>query len=70
MRISELTEEQRSHLAWRIDHHTGHGLLTASSVARGEYGDMDLREVFVKAGMTPRQAAIHAGKVERYGKTP
>jgi len=66
MKISELTQHQKEHLVWRIDHKTGIGLITACKIARGEYGDMDIVEIFVKAGKSKRSAKIHARKVETF----
>lgn len=63
MKISELNEDQKCHLAWRLDHKTACGLLTACRIARGELGDMDLVEVFKWTGKTDRSAKIHARKV-------
>lgn len=65
--ISELTENQKSHLAWRIDHVTGHGYITACAIARGDFGDMLVSDVFRKAGKSDRSAKIHAHKVCTYG---
>jgi len=63
MKISELTDTQKSHLAWRLDHKTRMGLGTAGRTARGKMGDMDLVEVFKLAGKTEHSAKIHARKV-------
>jgi hypothetical protein len=45
-KLSELTETQKEHLAWRLDHKTVCGLLTASRIARGEFGDLDIIDIF------------------------
>ncbi len=66
MKLSELTKDQRGHLAWRLDHKTGMGLLTASAYARGEYGDMEVAHIFRLAGKSERAAKIHARKVANY----
>ena len=66
-RISQLNEEQKSHLAWRLDNKTYVGLLTAVRVARGEFGDDDLVRVFERAGKSTRAAKIHARMVLNYG---
>lgn len=65
-KISELTDLQKSHLAWRIDHKTATGMLTAGRIARGELGDMDLVEAFKFTGQSERSSKIHATKVENY----
>lgn len=67
--ISELTYKQKCHLAWRLDNKTYVGYLTAGRIARGEYGDIPINEVFLKADMTPHQAKIHAAKVVKF-KSP
>jgi hypothetical protein len=68
MRISELTDAQKSQLAWRLDNKTACGLLAACSVARGERGDLDLVDVFHRYGdITERSAKIHARKVMNFG---
>lgn len=36
-KIKELTEEQRRHLAWRLEHKGYCGNITAVRIARGEY---------------------------------
>jgi hypothetical protein len=63
MNISDLSEVQRQHLAWRLDHKTYVGALTACKIARGDFGDSDLIDVFKKAGKTEHSAKIHARKV-------
>lgn len=63
MKISELTDIQKQHLAWRLDHKTYCGLLTACRIAKGELGDDDLVEVFKKADKSEHSAKIHARKV-------
>lgn len=65
-KLSELSETKRSHLAWRIDHHTGTGYLTACRIARIELGDDPINTVFEKCGMTPHRAKIHARKVIKF----
>lgn len=67
MKLSELTETQRGHMAWRLDHKTACGLLTALRIAQMEYGDLDVAEIFQKyGGCSPRSAKIHATKCVRF----
>lgn len=62
--LSEMSEHHRSRLAWRLDHFTGCGYMTACRVCRLEHGDMNILEVLDKYGdMTPHQAKIHATKI-------
>lgn len=69
-RISELNQIQRSHLAWRLDHKTCCGYITACHIARGNYEeDLLLNKVFETFGMTPQQAKIHARKVINFKLT-
>ena len=63
MKISELTDVQKQHLAWRLDAKTYCGYLTACRIARGELGDDDLVTVFKKADKSEHSAKIHARKV-------
>lgn len=64
VKISDLNDDQKSHLAWRLDHNTGCGFLTASAVARGDHGDLDVKEVFINYGdVSARSAAILTKKV-------
>lgn len=65
-KISELNEDQKGHLAWRLDHKTYCGLITASHIARGDHGDLNLVEIFQGFDMKPHQAKIHARKVMKY----
>lgn len=66
MRISELTDTQKSHLAWRLDNKTACGLLSACAVARGERGDLELVDIFQRYGdRTERSAKIHERCVRR-----
>ena len=67
MKLSELNELQKSHLAWRIDHKTGIGMITSIKIANGKYGDIDLIDVFKKCGKTDRSAKIQARKVINFG---
>ena len=63
MKLSELSEIQKQHLVWRLDHNTYVGLLTACRIVRGEFGDDDLIEIFKKAGRTTHSAKILARKI-------
>jgi hypothetical protein len=67
LKLSGLTHEQKSHLAWRLDHNTACGFGTACSIARGEHGDMDIVEIFQRFGnRTPHSAKILARKVSLF----
>ncbi len=66
MKISELSEIQKQHLVWRLDHKTATGYITASAIARGDYGDIDLVDVFLSADRTLHSAKIHARKVRNF----
>jgi hypothetical protein len=64
MRLSDLTDKKKQHLAWRLDNKTGCGLLTACAVARGDHGDLELVDIFVQyGGRSLHSAKIHARKV-------
>jgi hypothetical protein len=63
MKLSELSGLQKQHLIWRLDHKTGMGLLTACSIAKGQYGNLDLIDIFKQAGKSDHSAKIHARKV-------
>ena len=65
--LSELNDNQREHLAWRLDHKTSCGYITAGAVARGDHGDMLVSEIFEKyGGKSVRSAKIHSHKVCTY----
>ena len=65
--LSDLNEDQRKHLAWRLDAKTCCGLLTAAAVARGDHGDMDIVAIFQEYGdRTLRSAQAHARAVEKF----
>ncbi|SET40195.1 hypothetical protein SAMN05216326_12511 [Nitrosomonas marina] len=68
MRLDQLNLVQRQHLAWRLDHKTACGMLTACQIARlgTEFDSKQVFEVFIWAGKSERSAKIHAGKVERF----
>jgi len=71
MKLSQLNEDQKAHLAWRLDHKTACGLGTASAVARGDHGDLDLVDVFKNYGFcSPRSAAAHARLTENFQTDP
>lgn len=67
-KISELSDDQRSHLAWRLDNKTFVGMVTAAKIARGEHGDDNIVDVFIKADMSERSAKIHARKVMNFDR--
>lgn len=69
MRLSELTALQRDHLAWRLDHNAGIGVVTAANLVRGRLGDMTVVEAFLWAGKTAHAAKILARKVINFGGT-
>lgn len=60
--LSDLTEIQAGHLAWRLDMKTGIGFLKACAFASGWYGNMPVAKIFEFAGKSPRSAKIHARK--------
>lgn len=69
-RISELTQTQRNHLAWRLDHKTCCGYVTACHIARGGHKeDYELNKLFEIFGMKPHQAKLHATKVINFKLT-
>lgn len=63
--LSDLNEDQRGHLAWRLDSKTCCGYLSACKIARLEtpHKDMPIYELFMEMGMTEKAAKIHACKV-------
>jgi hypothetical protein len=66
MKLKELSETQRSHLAFRLDRDTCCGYLTACKIARLEYDDMnewEVWQVFAWAEKTDHSAKILAKKV-------
>jgi len=67
MKLSELIEDQKGHLAWRLDAKTSCGYITACSVARGSHGDLDIVDIFVRYGDVSRRSALyHAKKVASF----
>jgi hypothetical protein len=66
MKISELTDLQKQHLAWRLDHNTACGMLTAIRIARGDCEDYDLIDLFITVGQSNRSAKILATKVSNF----
>lgn len=68
-KLEDLNEVQRKHLAFRLDHYTFCGMLTACRIARLESSEMNnlrINQLFERFDMTPQQAKIHAKKVERF----
>lgn len=64
--LESLSEEQRNHMAWRLDHNTGYGLLTISKICRLEnmgVNYLPLNKVLEHFGMKKHQAKIHARKI-------
>lgn len=67
LKLSDLNKDQKDHLAYRLDHNTACGLGTACSVARGEHGDLSIRDIFIKYGnLSERSATIFANKVKNF----
>jgi len=64
--ISELTFDQKCHMAWRADRHTGFGLIQISRICRGYAGDIPVNKAFEMLDMTPHQAKLHATAVVKY----
>lgn len=70
VKIKDLNDAQRVHLAWRLEYKAFCDMLSAIVIAQGEYaihGKMSnnctLFEVFKIMGLTDHQAKIHAKKV-------
>ncbi|MHA1951438.1 MAG: hypothetical protein ACW99G_17870 [Candidatus Thorarchaeota archaeon] len=71
IKLSELNDDQKGHLAWRLDHKTCCGYITAGAVARGDHGDLDVVDIFKKYGdRNERSAKIQARKVQNYKTDP
>lgn len=59
MRISELSQAQREHLIWRLDHKTVIGLLTAVRIVdKMERGDLKLVVLFRLAGRSEHSVKV------------
>ena len=69
MRVSELTEEQKRHLAWRLSRKTTLDQVAACRYARGEGGDLEVVELFKIAGRSDRSAKLHATEARNYDGT-
>lgn len=70
MKISELNEDQKNHLAVMLDKKTYVGIITAGRIARGEMGDDEILEVFKKAGKLPGVSRRYANLVESFVLDP
>ncbi len=67
IRLSDLTEKQKGHVAWRLDHKSACGYLTACHIARGDEGNLRLIDIFENfGGMSKHAAKIHVRKVINY----
>jgi hypothetical protein len=68
VKLKDLSEVKRSHLAWRLDNKTTCGLIAACRIARlgTHFDDQEVYAIFRWAGLSERSAKIHAGKVERF----
>ena len=67
-KLSDLTEKQKSHFAWRLDQKTAIGYLTAGKIIQGDFGDVDIAQTFEQGGKSPHSAKIHARKVLNFNK--
>lgn len=70
MRISELNGDQKGHLAFLLERHTHCGYGTSGRIARGEFGDDEVVDVFTKADKSKRSARHFAKKVETFVVDP
>lgn len=64
-KVKDLPIKNRQHMAWRLDHKTACGLLTACKIARCEddLGELPLNVVFETfGGVSATSAKIHATK--------
>jgi hypothetical protein len=68
VKLKDLSEIKRSHLAWRLDHKTACGLITSCRISMlgTHFDDQEVYSIFEWAGLSRRSAKIHAGKVERF----
>ena len=69
-KISELSETLRAHMAWRLDHNTACGYLTACGICSLRYEawkNMPINQIFEKAGdVSPHKAKILSTKVLKF----
>lgn len=70
MKISELNDDQKGHLAFLLERHTHCGYGTSGRIARGEFGDDEIVDVFTKADKSKRSARHFAKKVEQFVLDP
>ncbi len=66
IKLSDLSEDQKGHFAWRMDAKTTIGYVTACAIARGNHGDVILTDVFEWGGRSKHSAKIHARKCLNY----
>lgn len=77
IKVGQLTDLQKAHLAWRLDHKTYCGMISAIRIAKGKYlfnlkpsANCTLFEIFKAMELTDHAAKIHARKVIDYPNTP
>lgn len=69
MKVRDLNEDQKGHLAWRLNTKTGWGMSAARQAAT-EMLDTEVSEIFRLAGCTKRSAQAHARLVGEYVYSP
>ena len=68
VKLNELSELQRSHMAWRLDRYTSCGYLKVLSICRLEthFNDKEVCDVFKTYALTDRMARHHAKRVHQF----
>ena len=65
--ISQLNQDQRNHLAWRLNAKTHCRPLVVAAVIRGDHGDLDIVDIFKSFGKcTERLAKAHVKKIKDF----
>ena len=68
MKISQLNDEQKEHLAYLLDRHTCCGLIQAARIARGEAQYDDIAELFKAFDKSPADIQELIESVKNYKK--
>ena len=68
MKISQLNDEQKEHLAYLLDHHTCCGLIQAARIARVETQYDDIAELFAVFDKSPADIQELIESVKNYKK--
>jgi len=66
LKLSDLSNVQTMHLAWRLDRQTGLGLVQIRRIIDMKFGDLEVEQIWLNEDKTSHSAKILTTKIKNF----